>query len=892
MLTSNDTLPLPGEDPLERLVAECLARLSSGGEDPIEDVCAANPAHAPELRRRREGLRALGLWSPTPAARPGRVGPFTFLRELGRGGMGVVYLADQHEPLRRLAAVKVIGGHASANAVARFHLERQALASLVHPHIAQVLEAGATDDGQPWYAMEFVDGRPLTHYCDEHRLDVPARLELFLQLCDAVQFAHQRGVLHRDLKPNNILVCERGGRPLVKVIDFGLAKALQDDLVERVDLTEQGQILGTPEYMSPEQAMPTAAGVDTRTDVYSLGSVLYELCAGVLPFDFVALRQAGFHALQQAVCHRDAPPPSASVRQLGDRARELAADRATTVASLVRVLTGDLDWIMSKALQKDREQRYATVSELAADIRRHQRSEPVHAGAPTTLYQLRKFVRRHRTGVVFSAVFLLGLLVALAVVVDLLLQRNESLGRFDTLQVSIDSDLLEQRIDTDLWPAYPDRLQVFDEWLRDAKHVVERLPSMRAQLAALERSGEKRGEQWQFAAPRDAYLHRQLQPLIERIEAFAAAGGALARVERRRAWAAGLQQLTIDDHAAAWRQAIATIADPGACPDYHGLSIEPQLGFVPLGRDEQSKLYEFAFPQPGEHLPERGPHGWIVDKDTCMVFVLIPGGDARLGLDWPDERLPAELTANPPAETEYVPSKDGKPGGRSFVVRLDAFLLSKYEMCQAQWKRTMGTNPSFWTPERNAKECVDLTHPVGGVSGATAYELIRRLRLRSPTSAQWQYAARARAEAPWWTGFSIDGWHGAENLADLSLFENGGHKLEFGECDQGFDDHYPLTAPVDSLRGNAFGLHHMLGNVRELSRDPASSYAHARPADGDGAMEPRVPGEVLDYSTRDLLGGSCITGWLFARSTIRVAQGATSGARSIGLRPACALRKN
>ncbi|MEO6595102.1 MAG: bifunctional serine/threonine-protein kinase/formylglycine-generating enzyme family protein [Planctomycetota bacterium] len=886
MVKSNKTLTSPSNDPLERLVAECLACLSSGGEDPIEQFCAANPEHATELRRRRDGLKALGLWSKAAVELPDRIGPFALLRELGRGGMGVVYLAHQHEPMRRLAAVKVIAGRASEHAIARFQTERQALASLVHPNIAQVLEAGTTGEGHPWYAMEFVDGRPLTHYCDERRLAIPARLELFLQLCDAVQFAHQQSVLHRDLKPNNILVCERGGLPLVKVIDFGLAKAMQDDFADRAALTEQGQILGTPEYMSPEQAMPTAAGVDTRTDIYSLGSVLYELCTGVLPFDFDELRSRGFLELQRAVCHRDAPMPSARVRQLGET-EELATRKSATATSLARQLSGDLDWITTKALQKDRERRYATVSEFAADIRRHQHHEPVQAGPPSALYQLRKFVRRHRAAVAFSTAFLIVLVVALLVVANLLVQRNQNLSRFDTLQVSLDFAALEAGIDGDLWPAVPDRVPALDDWLTAAKGIVDRLPAFRAQLTAVEASGERQGESWQFGAPRDAFLHRQLGPLIERLAAFAADDGALEKVRERRTWAASLRQRTIVDQAEAWRQAIATIADRSLCPDYDGLAIEPQLGFIPLGRDERSKLYEFAFPQPTQALPQRGANGWLIGEHTCMVFVLIPGGDARLGIDWPDPRLPPELER--PLDTEYLPREDGQAGGRSFSVRLNPFLLSKYEMSQAQWKEVMGDNPSFWSPERESSRGVGLTHPVGAVSAEMAYAAIRRLGLRLPTSAQWQYAARARADAPWWTGFKIAGWRGHENLADASLFNNGNGRLESGECDRDHDDGYPLTAPVDSLDPNPFGLHHVLGNVREWSRDPAQKYANARPRGGDGAMEPRAEGDVLDFGRRDLLGGSCMTAWLDARTTSRNDQPAATRARSAGLRPACAL---
>jgi formylglycine-generating enzyme required for sulfatase activity len=349
-----------------------------------------------------------------------------------------------------------------------------------------------------------------------------------------------------------------------------------------------------------------------------------------------------------------------------------------------------------------------------------------------------------------------------------------------------------------------------------------------------------------------------------------------------------VERLSVTGPAAAWRQAIATIADRGQCPAYDGLQIAPQPGFVPLGRDEHSRLYEFAFLQPGLALPQRRDGRWLVAEDTCMVFVLIPGGVARLGLDWPAAGLPADLGR--PVDTEYLPHDDGTEGGRGFGLRLDPFLLSKYEMTHAQWEALMGTagNPSTYSPERQTKYGLTRTHPVNTIDALLADEAMRRLDLTLPTSAQWQYAARGGAEGPWWTGCSPQGWHGAENLADRSLAQVA-TKLEFGECDTSWDDTFTLTAPVDSLQPNPFGLHHVLGNVREWSRDPAHKYKDAMPREGDGLMMPLRAGEVLDPRKRDVLGGSFQMGWLYTRSTIRTEVAAQQASRTFGLRPTRAL---
>jgi len=357
----------------------------------------------------RLGRAAVGTVEQ-PDDHPDTIGPYDIVRPLGQGGMGVVYLARQEKPLRREVAIKVIRrGFGGSDAVARFESERQALALMQHPNIARIYDAGATDEGQPYFVMELVEGPPITDYCDEHRLALNERLALFGAVCDAVQHAHQKGIIHRDLKPSNVLIVSADGRPAPKVIDFGIAKATALDLEGDEVHTRAGVLIGSLDYMSPEQARFDATKVDTRADVYSLGVILYELVTGRHPFQDTTLRRAGLVEAQRIVLERDPPRPSASVGS-SDRRSARARDRATDERTLRRSMREDLDWIVMKALEKDPERRYQSPLELAKDIERYERNEPVSAGPPSLTYKGRKFVRRHRAGVTASALVALALM--------------------------------------------------------------------------------------------------------------------------------------------------------------------------------------------------------------------------------------------------------------------------------------------------------------------------------------------------------------------------------------------------------------------------------------------------------------------------------------------------
>ncbi|MCX5644314.1 MAG: protein kinase [Phycisphaerae bacterium] len=351
---------------------------------------------------------------------------YKLLEVLGEGGMGVVYLAEQTELVQRRVALKIIKpGMDSQRVLARFEVEKQALALMEHPHIARVYDAGLAPSGRPYFVMEHIKGLPITKHCDEHRLTIEQRLRLFLHVCGAVQHAHQKGIIHRDLKPSNILVVIQDQEMIPKVIDFGIARAINQPLTERTLYTDLGQPIGTPEYMSPEQASPANQDIDTRTDVYSLGVVLYELLAGILPFDPETFRTGGIEHIRQVICEENPKTPSTRLSKTSvEESTKAARRRQTDVRTLRRRLRGDLDWITLKALEKDRARRYATVDALATDIRNYLNHEPVSAASPRALYRAGKFARRHR-----QALAVLAATVALFLVLLWAVQAHVQAGR-------------------------------------------------------------------------------------------------------------------------------------------------------------------------------------------------------------------------------------------------------------------------------------------------------------------------------------------------------------------------------------------------------------------------------------------------------------------------------
>ncbi len=348
-----------------------------------------------------------------PAEQTGHtIDRYKLLEQIGEGGFGTVWLAEQREPVKRRVALKIIKlGMDTRQVIARFEAERQALALMDHPNIAKVFDGGATDTGRPYFVMEYIRGIPILDYCDTEKLDTAARLELFINVCHALQHAHHKGIIHRDIKPSNVMITLHDGQPVPKVIDFGIAKATNTELTQMTLFTQHRQMVGTPAYMSPEQAEMSGLDIDTRSDVYSLGVLLYELLTGTTPFDADELLNKGYAEMMRIIREQEPHKPSTRLSSLGDTATRTAEQRRSDTNKLSLLLRGDLDWIVMKCLEKDRTRRYETANGLAADVRRHLKDEPVIAGPPSARYRLRKFTRRNRGQVVAAGIIAATLLM-------------------------------------------------------------------------------------------------------------------------------------------------------------------------------------------------------------------------------------------------------------------------------------------------------------------------------------------------------------------------------------------------------------------------------------------------------------------------------------------------
>ena len=422
--------------------------LSIGTEDPdgsnIEDKKSFTAGEDTSTKRNDASspTASLEIFAEKPGSQIGR---YKLLNVLGEGGMGIVYLAQQDRPIKRRIALKVIKpGMDSKRVVARFEAERQALALLDHPNIAHVHDAGTTEAGRPYFVMEYVKGLPITEYCDCYKLTIEYRLNLFRKVCLAVNHAHQKGIIHRDIKPSNILVSTQDDQAVPKIIDFGVAKALSMPLTERTLATEDSQMLGTPEYMSPEQADMAIEDIDTRSDIYSLGVLLYVLLTGVLPFDSDTLREGGVEHIRQVIRNTDPKTPSTRLTRLThEESTELAQHRRIELSALQRRIRGDLDWITLKAMDKDRMRRYQTAHALAEDIERHLNHQPVLAVSPSKIYRMKKFLRRHRT----QAISYLAAGIMLAAMATVSVMYFQGRSRENKLEAVKDSDILSNAMD-------------------------------------------------------------------------------------------------------------------------------------------------------------------------------------------------------------------------------------------------------------------------------------------------------------------------------------------------------------------------------------------------------------------------------------------------------------
>lgn len=778
-------------------------------DDALARIRAAHPDHAEAIRCWLAAVDGVPPTVPaTPpggagiadagasgaAAHPDHIGAYRLVRILGRGGFGTVYLAEQEQPFQRQVAIKVLNpGMDSGEILRRFTGEREALNRMNHPGIARLLDAGATAEGRPFFVMEYVPGVAIGLYARQRELPLDARLDLYQQVLDAVQHAHQKAVIHRDLSSNNVLVAEIDGRPQPKIIDFGIAKSLAAPLQEGWSLTFQGTLMGTPEFMSPEQARGLA-DIDTRADIYALGVLLYELLTDRLPIPTVVLRSQGVAGMAKVIAEHMPLRPS------------VAAPAGRQAA-----LRGDLDSIVMAALAKDRDERYPSVGELAADLDRYRNDLPIARRAPTVWYRLRKFARRNLVQVLAGLLVLAALLVALGV-------SLYALDRARTAQAGAEAAQTQARLRADagfrllghiqrlqdarereveLWPPWPAQVPAMQAWLSQVEdHLVRDLPAMRQKLDEL-RAGAPQG---QFGDAGDEYLYETLTRLEREVAEFAAAGGPLDSMRRRLQWARTIEHRSLHQHRERWQQATDAIkASDGrsANRQYRGLQFPPQIGLVPLGQNPATGLWEFldlASHPATAPIPVRDPQtGQLrIGPDTGIVLVLLPPGEFWMGA----------MRGEPGLEQNDPLAADDEQPVRP--VMLDAFFLARTELTQAQWA-------ALADGEAPARHQGGPQFPVESVDWHRAGEILRRWGMALPTEAEWEYACRAGRRTPWHCGAD------PERVPTMGWFG-------------------PTPTSVGLLEPNAFGLFDLHGNVAEWCRDAKTDY-RVTPRRGDGMRE-------------------------------------------------------
>ncbi|MFO1054086.1 MAG: bifunctional serine/threonine-protein kinase/formylglycine-generating enzyme family protein [Planctomycetota bacterium] len=796
-MTAGDGRPLedlPAD--IEELAGEILFGPVDLRQERFESLCAAHERWRPQLSKLRSDFEraARVLVDLEPSSKPvlpQAIGPYRILREVGEGAFGVVFLAEQEEPFRRQVAVKLLHhAAASPSAVARFLNEREVLSRMSHPAIAMIFDGGLDAHGRPWLAMEYVPGEALNRHVQTRGLDLLARIDLFLAACEGVHHAHQRGVIHRDLKPQNILVAEVDGVAQPKVIDFGLAKVFGDHELHTMR-THAGAVLGTPAYMSPEQMRGDAQSADIRTDVYALGVILYELLTGTLPIGADSLRRLQLAELQRLIT--EVEPPLASRRALQAQ------------CAWSRSLRGDLDWILCKAMSKRADDRYGSVAEFAADLRRHLAHEPVLAGPPSTGYLLLKFVRRHRGAVIAAGLLLASLLAGLAVSAALYREANANAAaaaaRLSDFWRLADTVELEELIATagSLWPSSPARLADHERWLQRAEGLCSRRDEHAAALRSL--AAESSADYATDSERRGArFLVDRLQKHLANLESFSAPDGLRDQIRERTRFARQVEALTITEHAADWSRVIEAVAHGD---HYEIVDMKPIRGLVPLGPDPDSGLEEFAHPQSGR-VPVRGPDGRLrIDDDTAIVLVLIPGGHRLIGSQQGDPKQPHF--------DPYRQKFEGEPKQISGA----PFLLGKYELTQQQVKTLHIAVQALHRMGTEEMPGLRITgrHPEESVLWPQVIEWLPRFELRLPSSAEWEVAARAGTSGIWGAGERIADLQGFANIADATLREAGVDIAADAEVRDGFAAH----APVGSLRPNGYGLFDMLGNVAEMT---------------------------------------------------------------------------
>ena len=755
---------------------------------------------------------------------------------LGEGGMAVVYHAVQKFPVKRDVAIKVLRGSVSdEEARLRFRCEFQFLLSMTHPNVCLAFDTGETKDGREFLVMEYVDGRPIDQFCIEESLPYGARIRLMQAVCRGIQHAHQRGVVHRDLKPSNILVVGDRKNPQPKIIDFGIARVLEETYLTAPLMTETGRVLGTVEYMSPEQLRARPIDVDTRTDVYSIGVVLFELLSGRLPYPNIG--QLSIADAQALLAAGDPPRPSSLDRGRGHRRKRSRVSRFP--------LKGDLDLIATKAMAFDPDRRYESPLELANDLERYVEGKPVAAARPTVGYRISRFVRRHRVLVGASMLALIGLCVGAVVgwigyrravsaadrlvAMDGLLRSAEQQGAASLMIASLEDYLSVIDRFPPPWPEHSEQIAEFVEV--DIGSALETARDLRSAAAS---SWSKN--------PLNSRVEERFRSLMldraTRIESRIAQWGPWFRSTLD--WSRAIRGWTLrhPNAPASWRDARKAIlaADGVSASRRYGwrkIDLEPQWGLVPMGMNPRSGLWEFYHLRsacesidevPSLAVPradDRAVAG--TDESSGIVFVLVPGGSQRVGVQNEDPALP-HYSPGVEAGGLYVEGSHGVD-----VIELEPFFIAKHELTVGQWRRLCrsdaDTAPCYpAVGPGSAQERALWAYPVNCVRRAEAKALLKTQGLCLPTDAQWECAARGGTDSLWFCGDDPGSVLGYANLGGDDW------RTDDGAADR---DGVVGMAPVGTLLPNPFGLHNTIGNVWEWVEDQFGA-ALESPRAGDG----------------------------------------------------------